>query len=326
MNTNTQQKNNLLVSVVVPLYNKSRYIARTIDSILAQSHQNFEIIVVNDGSTDNSPNIVKNYQDTRLRLINQSNSGPGAARNRGLKESSAPLIAFLDADDEWLPDFLQKSVERLQRYPECGLSISGQFRGAKKEDLEPQLRQVGINPGVWKMPTKMKPHLLKPTLDFFHSGAIVGFREVIQQFGGFYQKNRCTYGEDIYLWLQIALNYKVYRDPQALMWYHSEASELGIFQRKVIPAWPMLTDPEPLRNNCPKEYQDMLEKYLAYYTNIAALRYAKIGDASTARRLLKDFPKAKNFRQKYLRVQLEILSGTFPQLREKIRQIKKIFR
>ncbi len=319
-----KQKHTLPVSVIVPLYNKSKYIARTLDSILAQTYPYFEIIVVDDGSTDNSSEIVKNYTDSRLRLIHQGNSGPGAARNRGLKESSAPLVAFLDADDEWLPDFLQKSVERLKNHPDCVLTISGQFRGAKRKNWESQLRSFGIHEGVWRMPTEIESYLMKPTLDFFHSGAILCLRKTLEQFGGFYAKNRCNYGEDIYLWLQVALNYKVYRDPKPLMWYHSEASDLGVYHRKIIPPWPMLSDPKPIRNNCPREYRDILEQYLAYYAILAALRCVKAGDSLTAKRLLKDFPKAKTYTKDYLKAQLEIFLASFPQLRELIHQVKKL--
>ena len=94
------------VSVVIPLYNKDKYIARALDSVFGQTCQDFEVIVVDDGSTDNGAEIVRSYKDRRLRFIRQANAGPGAARNHGIQESRAPLLAFLDADDEWLPEFL----------------------------------------------------------------------------------------------------------------------------------------------------------------------------------------------------------------------------
>ena len=110
------------------------------------------------------------------------------------------------------------------------------------------------------------------------------------------------------------------------MWYHSEASELGVFHRKVIPSWPMLTDPEPIRNSCPKEYNNILEEYLAYYSILAALRHVKARDSFTAKKLLKKFPRAKYFFKEYSKAQFEIFFASFPQLRERIRQIKKYFR
>jgi len=95
-------------SVVIPLYNKKRYIERTIHSVLNQTYNNFEILVIDDGSKDDSPEIVRNINDSRVRLITQSNGGPSKARNTGIKNAHGKFIAFLDADDEWLPTKLEK--------------------------------------------------------------------------------------------------------------------------------------------------------------------------------------------------------------------------
>src|SRR6185312_7639068 len=94
-----------LVSVVLPLYNKAPFITRALDSIAAQTYRNFEAIIVDDGSTDGSGDIAASYPDPRFRVIRQTNAGPGAARNRGVDEAKGEVLAFLDADDEWLPGF-----------------------------------------------------------------------------------------------------------------------------------------------------------------------------------------------------------------------------
>lgn len=90
-----------MFSVVIPLYNKEKQIKRTLDTVLNQSYINFEIVIVNDGSTDKSAEVVRGINDTRIRLIDQKNGGVSAARNRGIKESKNKWIAFLDADDLW---------------------------------------------------------------------------------------------------------------------------------------------------------------------------------------------------------------------------------
>lgn len=109
------------ISIIIPLYNKEHHIKRAIDSVLAQTYQDFELIIVDDGSTDNSKDVVRTYEDPRIRLIIQDNSGVSIARNRGVAASKYELIAFLDADDEWHNDFLKTVSELRKRFPEAAV-------------------------------------------------------------------------------------------------------------------------------------------------------------------------------------------------------------
>lgn len=104
------------VSIVIPLDNKGVCVRRAVDSILAQTYRDYEIIVIDDGLTDDGPATVRRYHDSRLRLIHQENAGPGAARSRGIRESSGLYATFLDADDEWLPEFLMTNVSILKAH------------------------------------------------------------------------------------------------------------------------------------------------------------------------------------------------------------------
>lgn len=105
------------ISIVIPTYNDERFVGFALDSVFAQTYRNWEIIVVDDGSTDGSVHVARQYGD-RVKVFEQSNSGSAAARNRGIQESMAPYVAFLDADDFWLPHKLEAQMKYLASHPE----------------------------------------------------------------------------------------------------------------------------------------------------------------------------------------------------------------
>jgi len=108
-----------MFSIIIPLYNKANTIGKAIESVLAQTYGNYEIIVVDDGSTDNSCEVVSQYDDKNIRLIRQKNAGVSAARNRGVSESRSEYVAFLDADDFWDTDYLEVQLRLISQYPQC---------------------------------------------------------------------------------------------------------------------------------------------------------------------------------------------------------------
>jgi glycosyltransferase involved in cell wall biosynthesis len=112
-----------LVSVIIPAYNSSAYIADAIRSVLAQDYDNKEIIVIDDGSTDSTPEILKSFGD-KTTVLTQANAGPGAARNRGLKHAAGTYIAFLDSDDVWVFRKLRLQIDYLQDNREIGAVYS----------------------------------------------------------------------------------------------------------------------------------------------------------------------------------------------------------
>lgn len=114
------------VSVIIPTYNRAKMLKKCLGSVLSQSFQNFEIIISDDGSTDNTKEIVKNYQtqDDRIKYIWQENSGnPTKPRNKGIKEARGEFIAFLDSDDEWLPKKLEKQIALFQKNKKSNIGI-----------------------------------------------------------------------------------------------------------------------------------------------------------------------------------------------------------
>lgn len=108
------------ISVVIPAYNSATTVRDAIDSVLFQTHPANEIIVVDDGSYDDTPDIVRNYGE-RVILLSRANGGPGAARNRGIRHASGELVHFLDADDQWMPEKLARSLEALNAMPDAAL-------------------------------------------------------------------------------------------------------------------------------------------------------------------------------------------------------------
>jgi glycosyltransferase involved in cell wall biosynthesis len=140
------------VSVIIPLYNKRQWIRRAVHSVLQQSFTNFEIIVVDDGSTDRGTLELAGYDDQRLRRVTQANLGPGAARNRGIAEAKGELLAFLDADDEWLPNYLGDSVYLLDEVGDDAVAISsGYFEYPAGISRERMWKARGLTEGQFRL-------------------------------------------------------------------------------------------------------------------------------------------------------------------------------
>lgn len=122
-----------LFSVIIPLYNKRDNIEHTLTTVLSQTLSDFEVIVIDDGSTDGGGELVSKFTDERVRLIAQENKGVSAARNHGVREALGKYVAFLDADDEWTEDFLSECLRLFEKYPQAKMvSPSYQVRYAKK--------------------------------------------------------------------------------------------------------------------------------------------------------------------------------------------------
>lgn len=190
-----------MISVVIPLYNKERQIADTLRSVLLQCFQNFEIVVVNDGSTDGSVAAVESVQDERIRIIHQENAGVSAARNRGIAEARHEFIAFLDADDRWKPDYLQTQYELTQKYPECSVfACNYEFVHADGSVHPTIIRKLpfdgidGILSNYFEVASCSHPPIC--------SISIMVRKEAIQSIGGF--PIGIKSGEDLLTWARLA--------------------------------------------------------------------------------------------------------------------------
>lgn len=192
-------------SVLIPLYNKEKHIKETLNSVLAQTFQDFEIIVVNDGSTDNSLFEVSNIKDERIKLFTIENQGVSHARNYGIEKSNGKLLAFLDADDRWYPNHLEHLNLLNQKFPECGLFAAAYEFEYGNKIIGSEYYNIPIQ-NQWKGIVD----------DFFESSKINCIassssvaipKHVFEEIGGF----NIAYdsGEDTDLWIRIALKNKI---------------------------------------------------------------------------------------------------------------------
>jgi glycosyltransferase involved in cell wall biosynthesis len=193
----------LMFSVVIPLYNKEKYIKRAIISVLDQTIQDFEIIVVNDGSTDNSTNIVKSITDKRIKLINQENQGVSVARNTGIENTKNEYIAFLDADDKWEPYFLEEIRKLIEINKSAGLFATN-FKRVLNDKTEVLRSSKELAEYFGKINYfKIAAYSESPV---WTSAAVIN-KNVFRRLGGF--PAGIAYGEDLLFWCKIALKYRV---------------------------------------------------------------------------------------------------------------------
>ena len=195
-----------MISVIIPLYNKQEQIKNTLKSVLNQTFQDFEVIIVDDGSTDRSAQEAEKIVDDRIRLIRQDNAGVSAARNRGIEEAKYNLIAFLDADDEWMPEYLETQYNLSKKYPECSVFVcnyefkdsTGKIRPTIIKKL-PFKEEAGILINYFEVASCSHPPLW--------TSAVVVRKQAIMDIGGFPMGVKS--GEDLLTWARLAIKYKI---------------------------------------------------------------------------------------------------------------------
>ena len=215
--------NEVLVSVVIPVYNSEQYITECIDSALTQTYQNIEIIIVDDGSTDNTVNIISEYNNELIKLFHQKNTGSGAARNHGIEQASGTWIAFLDADDIWLPDKLQKQLKHCSDldWSHTDLYLHGDVypRHTKTTELTP----------------KHSGFILKNLLveNSIGTSSVIIKKEILQKLGAFNTDLRAL--QDWDLWLRVAAENQICYIDEPLVYYRVHSSSVSRNVRKTLP-------------------------------------------------------------------------------------------
>jgi glycosyltransferase involved in cell wall biosynthesis len=278
------------ITVIVPLFNKRPFVERALRSVFGQTCGPHEIIVVDDGSTDGGAEIVQRFSDPRLRLIVQENRGPGGARNRGLSEASGTHVAFLDADDAWTPSYLENAVAQLGVYPEAAAATCGYrlFPGGRSTSELWQRRE--ITNGITRVDSSWTARRCIYLLAFMSPCTTVATADVVRHYSGFFDRDRCVYGEDAFLWLKLLLNHPVVTCLAPLVDVHSEASELNVAHRRVRPIEPLLTSPIELFAVCPERLKKLLKDILVERALKTATVLGYWGKWRDGRALLHRFP------------------------------------
>ncbi|HHP7231495.1 MAG TPA: glycosyltransferase family 2 protein [Xenococcaceae cyanobacterium] len=203
------------VSVVIPAYNSMAYLPETVANVLEQTYGDFELIIVNDGSTDNTEAWIKQLTDPRIKLISQENRGLAGARNTGISKAQGEYIAFIDADDLWHPDKLTQQVKVLDAHPDVGLvytwvtyiSDDGTSTG---RTVKPQAEGM-----IWQQLIAVNQ---------IECGSVAMIRRACFERVGLFDPPLRSYGEDWDMWLRLSLHYafKVVREP--LVFYRQRAN------------------------------------------------------------------------------------------------------
>ena len=293
-----------MISVVIPLYNKARHIRRALDSVLAQTYQDFELIVVDDGSTDGGADVVAAYDDRRIRLTRQENQGECAARNRGIAEARADLVAFLDADDEWLPEHLATVTRLAEEYPQCGAHATAYERvDAQHRRTTPKFKDVPEPPWEGIIPNYFRSALSGPVW----SSAVAIPERVFGSVGLFPVGVRR--GGDLDMWCRIALKYQISFSTRVGAVYHQEADNRACIQYPIPPLskhplTKLIGDALESGNLPPGVTPNDIVEYRNWRLTAIADALATAGNAAGAREYLRVTASTRRHRIRWVRAWL----------------------
>ena len=276
------------ITVVIPLYNKEHEIEGTLRSVLAQTPLPDEILVVDDGSTDRSAEVVRGVASPRVRLITQPNAGVSAARNRGIAEARGEYIALLDADDQWEPGFLAEIVAMIDEFPGCGLYCTG-FRVVGDDGAYPApgLQQRGMVENFFR--DSAHRYIAIPSVSCIP-------RRVFDTVGGFPEGMKI--GEDLYVWILIARRYAVCYSPALLVRYSrvaSNRSAAGYTPERTVHSFEELYDPA-----APVEEREFIARAALGKALIQSVK----GGTREARRAVRFFRWTRTYRRTLRKVRI----------------------
>lgn len=276
------------VSVIIPVYNAEKYIAATVKSVFSQTYKNFEIIIIDDGTPDNSVKICQQFNDSRIKIIHQRNRGLPGARNTGIRHAQGDYLAFLDADDIWLPEKLEKHVEHLNNSPTVGISFC----------YSAFINEQGNSTGICQKPRKLydiTPSYVLCRNPVGNGSAAVIRREVFEDikfqdnlYGtieDFYFDERLRRAEDIECWLRISIrtHWRHEGIPEVLTYYRITSSGLSANALTQLRALEEVV--EMTRSYAPDIIARCEKAAKAYHLRYTVRRLVSLGDGLTAAKL-----------------------------------------
>ncbi len=268
------------VTVVLPLYNQAQYVSEALTSVLSQTHQDMEIIVVDDGSSDGGSQVVQSMADSRVRLVRQPNQGVSSARNRGIEMATSKYVAFLDADDYWQPQFLQCCLTFLKQHPTVGTvytNVTDERTGRPR--IEGPGCPEGIIPDYFISVLRWHRHPGIPS-------SVVAKRQTLLQAGGF--PAGVKYNEDHDLWMRLAWVGKVGFLAEPLGFYRDNPSGAMARLRKdgVVYPYPVTTYCRwKSEGRIPEKMMGSSREFINWTLLGYVCSLANVGDVSGARRV-----------------------------------------
>jgi glycosyltransferase involved in cell wall biosynthesis len=259
-----------LVSVIIPAFNAESYIGQAIDSVLQQTYQNVEIIVIDDGSADNTVAVIEGYNNPRIKVLSQNNAGAAQARNLGVTKAAGDWIAFLDADDLWLPEKLQKQLENI----------------GDKVWSHTDLDYIG---NVFPEGTLASDFTRKSSGKVFESiliensigtSSVLIKKNVFEEFGGFDTGFRAL--QDWDLWLRLSSKHEISYCPEPLVHYLVHSKSTSRQARKTLPYHLNLIEKVFSTDGVAKDLRHLRRPALAHSHNICSQISEQEGDYTLA--------------------------------------------
>jgi len=263
-------------SIIIPLYNKEDSIDRTLQSVLVQTHKDYEIVIINDGSTDSSEAVVSNFKDQRIRYLSTENRGVSRARNLGIEKSKGVLIAFLDADDYWYPNHLEILYQLYLKYPKAGLyTTTYEKRFHKNSIFLANFKGINSTEQSFMIVDDFFDH---NTIDAIAWTSVCAVpKNILVSIGGFDMS--ITHGEDTDLWIRIALKHQVTLATYITAIYHldtiNRSEEVDIIKKRFLKFSKFVKE---------EKHNLSLKKYLDYNRYAIAMQYKMSGDDVSAKR------------------------------------------